>query len=90
MTYTPEDVGHYTVSVKYAGQEVPNAPFHVNAVPSGNASLVRPASESRIVIIIGRVDSEEVTLRLIKGYFNPGKYTTLNEHLSEMKFHIVH
>ena len=46
VTYTPEDVAHYTVSVKYAGQEVPNGPFHVKTVPSGNASLVKPVSKS--------------------------------------------
>ena len=46
VTYTPEDVGHYTISVKYGGQEVANGPFHVTTVPSGNASVVRPVSES--------------------------------------------
>ena len=45
VTYTPEDVGHYTVNVKYAGQPVTNSPFHVNTVPSGNANLVRPVGE---------------------------------------------
>jgi len=45
VTYTPEDVAQYTISVKYGGQEVPNGPFHVNTVPSGNANLVTPISE---------------------------------------------
>jgi len=45
VTYTPEDVGHYKVDVNYAGQPVPNSPFHVNTVPSGNAQLVRPVSK---------------------------------------------
>jgi len=45
VTYTPQEVAHYTVSVKYAGQEVPNGPFHVSTVPSGNASAVKPLSE---------------------------------------------
>ena len=45
VTYTPEDVGHYTIGVKYAGQPVTNSPFHVSTVPSGSANLVRPVSE---------------------------------------------
>jgi len=45
VTYTPEDVGHYTISVKYAGQEVAGGPFHVNTVPSGQATLVKAVSK---------------------------------------------
>ena len=45
VMYTPEEVAHYTVSVKYAGQEVPNGPFHVNTTPSGNANLVKAVSK---------------------------------------------
>ena len=45
VTYTPQEVAHYTISVKYAGQEVPNGPFHVNTVPSGNATAVKPLSQ---------------------------------------------
>ena len=45
VTYTPEDIGHYTVSVMYAGQEVANSPFHVTTLPSGNANAVRPVSK---------------------------------------------
>lgn len=47
VTYTPRDVAHCTISVKYAGEEVPNAPFHVTTVSSGNASAVKPVSEYR-------------------------------------------
>jgi filamin len=40
VTYAPEEIGPHTVSVKFAGQEVPSGPFTVNTVPSGNASVV--------------------------------------------------
>ena len=46
VTYTPDDVAEYTVSVKYAGQEVTGAPFSVHTAPTGNANLVTPASTS--------------------------------------------
>ena len=51
VTYTPRDVAHYTISVKYAGEEVPNGPFHVTTVPSGNASAVKPVSEYCITFL---------------------------------------
>ncbi|XP_051545387.1 filamin-C-like [Myxocyprinus asiaticus] len=39
--YTPAQEGPYTVSVKYANQEVPGSPFKVNSAPSHDASKVR-------------------------------------------------
>ena len=41
MTYTPEDLGVYDVIVKYAGQDVPGAPFPVKATPTGDATKCR-------------------------------------------------
>ncbi|KAK7101856.1 filamin-A-like isoform X2 [Littorina saxatilis] len=38
VAYTPEDLGVYDVIVKYAGQDVPGAPFPVKATPTGDAS----------------------------------------------------
>ncbi|XP_076447622.1 filamin-A-like isoform X2 [Babylonia areolata] len=36
--YTPEDAGDYDIIVKYGGEDVPGAPFSVEAVPTGDAS----------------------------------------------------
>ena len=41
VTYTPEELGQYQVKIKFGGQEVPNSPFVVNTVPTGDASKVR-------------------------------------------------
>ncbi|XP_062318218.1 filamin-C-like isoform X2 [Osmerus eperlanus] len=39
--YTPAQDGPYTVSVKYAQQEVPHSPFKVRSLPGHDASKVR-------------------------------------------------
>ncbi|XP_022901138.2 filamin-A isoform X2 [Onthophagus taurus] len=36
-TYVPDDCGRYTVVIKYAGKDVPNAPLKVQAVATGHA-----------------------------------------------------
>ncbi|XP_031347323.1 filamin-A isoform X1 [Photinus pyralis] len=36
-TFTPDDCGRYKVDVKYADQEVPRSPFHVQVYAVGNA-----------------------------------------------------
>ncbi|XP_073724478.1 filamin-C [Misgurnus anguillicaudatus] len=41
VNYTPAQEGPYTVSVKYANQEVPGSPFKVNSAPMLDASKVR-------------------------------------------------
>nr|XP_055048216.1 filamin-C isoform X1 [Misgurnus anguillicaudatus] len=41
VNYTPAQEGPYTVSVKYANQEVPGSPFKVNSAPTLDASKVR-------------------------------------------------
>ena len=41
VSYTPEEVGPYTVKVKYAGQEISNSPFKVYTAPTGDASKVK-------------------------------------------------
>ncbi|KAJ8381508.1 hypothetical protein SKAU_G00022860 [Synaphobranchus kaupii] len=41
VNYTPAKDGPYTVSVKYADQEVPRSPFKVKALPAHDASKVR-------------------------------------------------
>jgi len=45
VTYTPADIGTYTVGVKFGGQSVPSAPFHVTTSPTGDASKVRILGE---------------------------------------------
>ena len=41
VTYIPEDVGEYSVTVKYAGKEVTRSPFKVKVAPTGDASKVK-------------------------------------------------
>lgn len=41
VIYTPEDLGVYDVIVKYAGKNVPGAPFPVKATPTGDANKCR-------------------------------------------------
>ncbi|XP_030622681.1 filamin-C-like isoform X2 [Chanos chanos] len=41
VNYTPAQEGPYTVSVKYADQEVPRSPFKVHSAPAHDASKVR-------------------------------------------------
>ena len=43
VTYTPEDVGRYSISVKFGGEQVPGAPFSVKTQPTGDASKVKIA-----------------------------------------------
>ncbi|XP_077979659.1 filamin-A-like [Glandiceps talaboti] len=38
ICYTPKDVGRYTITVKYGGDLVPSAPWHVRTTPTGDAS----------------------------------------------------
>ena len=38
IVYTPKDVGHYTINIKFGGRLVPNAPFDVVTSPTGDAS----------------------------------------------------
>uniref|UniRef100_A0A8C6YF19 Filamin C n=1 Tax=Naja naja TaxID=35670 RepID=A0A8C6YF19_NAJNA len=41
VKYTPATDGPYTISVKYAGQEVPRSPFKIRVLPAHDASKVR-------------------------------------------------
>ena len=43
MSYTPEDIGCYSVGVRYGDVPVPGAPFSVNTSPTGDASKVKIA-----------------------------------------------
>uniref|UniRef100_UPI00358FEB07 filamin-C-like isoform X2 n=1 Tax=Myxine glutinosa TaxID=7769 RepID=UPI00358FEB07 len=38
VSYTPEIAGQYTISISYAGNNVPNSPYHIQAFPCGDAS----------------------------------------------------
>ncbi|XP_070558725.1 filamin-A-like isoform X9 [Ptychodera flava] len=40
IRYTPTDVGRYTITVKYGGDQVPYSPYHVRTSPTGDASKV--------------------------------------------------
>ena len=37
VSYTPEDIGRYNVSVKYGIEEVPYSPYRMRSQPSGDA-----------------------------------------------------
>lgn len=45
ISFTPEDLGCYTVSVTFAGQELPCGPITVNSVATGNANMVKFTGE---------------------------------------------
>ncbi|ELU02480.1 hypothetical protein CAPTEDRAFT_100274 [Capitella teleta] len=53
VTYTPEDVGPYNVSVSFGGQPVPGAPFTVRTSPTGDASKVKIPDGIRTTIPVG-------------------------------------
>uniref|UniRef100_F6WN97 Calponin-homology (CH) domain-containing protein n=1 Tax=Ciona intestinalis TaxID=7719 RepID=F6WN97_CIOIN len=38
VSYIPDTVGRYTISVKYGGDEIPYSPYRIRAVPSGDAN----------------------------------------------------
>lgn len=41
VTYTPEDVGVYTIKIKFGGVDVPNTPIKAQSKPVGDASKCR-------------------------------------------------
>lgn len=41
VTYSPADIGTYTVGVKFGGHSVPSSPFHVTTSPTGDANKVK-------------------------------------------------
>ena len=41
VSYKPEEIGRYVVTVMYAGVQVPNSPFSVVTSPTGDASKVK-------------------------------------------------
>ena len=45
VSYKPDDVGVYTATVKYGGQQVPKSPFRVKTSPTGDASKVKIAGQ---------------------------------------------
>jgi len=46
VSYVPDDVGTYTVGVKYGGEEIPGGPFRVSTVPTGDANKVKVQTET--------------------------------------------
>ncbi|XP_072567273.1 filamin-C-like [Paramormyrops kingsleyae] len=38
VSYVPAMTGPYTITIKYGGDEIPYSPYHINAVPTGDAS----------------------------------------------------
>jgi len=53
VTYTPADIGRYTVTVKYGGQNVPGSPFSVQTSPTGDAGKVKILDGIRTTIPVG-------------------------------------
>lgn len=45
VTYTPEDVGVYTIKIKFGGVDVPNTPIKAQSKPVGDASKCRITSK---------------------------------------------
>lgn len=65
VSYTPEEIGEYTVDVTYAGQEVPNAPFKVTTVATGDAKQVTVTDTVQSFISV----NEESTVTIKKTEF---------------------
>ncbi|XP_078730303.1 filamin-C-like isoform X1 [Lampetra fluviatilis] len=38
VSYIPDLIGRYTITIKYGGDEIPYSPYRIRAVPSGDAS----------------------------------------------------
>lgn len=38
VSYVPDTTGRYTITIKYGGDEIPYSPYHIHAVPTGDAS----------------------------------------------------
>ncbi|XP_072922819.1 filamin-C isoform X2 [Hemitrygon akajei] len=38
VSYVPDMTGHYTITIKYGGDEIPYSPYRIHAIPSGDAS----------------------------------------------------
>lgn len=38
VSYVPDTTGRYTITIKYGGDEIPYSPYHIRAVPTGDAS----------------------------------------------------
>ena len=53
VSYTPDDVGRYSIGVKFGGQNVPGAPFSVMTQPTGDASKVKIAGTCMLTYSYG-------------------------------------
>ncbi|CAH1784407.1 unnamed protein product [Owenia fusiformis] len=53
VQYTPEDIGQYTVKVKFGGTEVPGSSFKVNSSPTGDASKCVITDGLRTTVPVG-------------------------------------
>ncbi|XP_067915420.1 filamin-C isoform X2 [Heterodontus francisci] len=38
VSYVPDMTGHYTITIKYGGDEIPYSPYRIHAIPTGDAS----------------------------------------------------
>ncbi|XP_041746793.2 filamin-C-like [Coregonus clupeaformis] len=38
VSYVPDSTGPYTIIIKYGGDEIPSSPYHISALPTGDAS----------------------------------------------------
>ncbi|XP_038668148.1 filamin-C [Scyliorhinus canicula] len=38
VSYLPDMTGHYTITIKYGGDEIPYSPYRIHAIPTGDAS----------------------------------------------------
>ncbi|TRY85907.1 hypothetical protein DNTS_011928 [Danionella cerebrum] len=38
VSYVPDMTGHYTITIKYGGDNIPFSPYNIKAVPTGDAS----------------------------------------------------
>uniref|UniRef100_A0A7N8Y6A4 Filamin-C-like n=1 Tax=Mastacembelus armatus TaxID=205130 RepID=A0A7N8Y6A4_9TELE len=38
VSYVPDSTGPYTITIKYGGDEIPYSPYHIQSLPTGDAS----------------------------------------------------
>jgi filamin len=71
VTYTPEDVGCYTIPVKFGGDQVPASPFRVGVAEVGDASKVKFVDAVSTMIPVG----EECIINLDTSEAGQGRIT---------------
>jgi len=71
VSYTPQEVGQYTVEIKFGGKPVPKAPFKVKTVPTGKPEKCQIIEGLEQTVILG----EETVITINTAEAGPGAIT---------------